>query len=1038
MKSSRHFLMLTLPGAITVASAQIITDGSMGRVESFNGKFLTIDEIIGRTVGPNLFHSFEKFNVALGQKVTFSGGDQITRVITRVTGGDVSKIEGTLSSSIPGADFYLVNPAGIVFGPCAKVDVGGAFVATTADGLTMADGSKFQARLGGEDVLTVAPPASFGFLESGGPGAVSFDQSDLTVRSSKGFDVVARSIDVSHNSVLEVPEGGMRMVAVGGVGDLPVESLDPSAFGQMGQISIRDGSRIHVGEVSSGRFVAYAHDMFVDSKWTGSFEIPSINIENAGGDGVGESRIQLTGKLAMKGGGIRVQTQDDAPTSKLFIHSAEVELDNSWIVAETLGSAKGPDIEIHSPRVTLKEDGSIFARSTEDFVESPGAAGSVSIQGGTLEVVSGTIGSNNGGAGRGGDIRIDVDHFLMGGTTANAEINVGPDFVDGSTAPGPTGDIIVNTKEFTMGSSSIINTSPSDFGPSGNISVHADTFLLRDGAVLNTSVSEGGSSGFVDIHARSLRMENKAWIATGSLGSSNAGDITLSAFENVMISDSSIDSAAGWTGSEQAHGGTIRIHANGRLDIIGNSFVTADSAGTSKAGDIIMDADAIHLGTPDDPRGGPFISSGTDASARSEASHDGGEAGNISIKARVIEMNQALLVSDTSSTGDGGDVSLSSSSLVMRDTQVRASSDNAGRSGNVTICCGRVELDSGSYVTTESWGVANGGNIHIDASDLIITQGSTITTSSLANGLIGGKAGSISVKAQTVWIADSGSIDASSSGPVSGGDIQITTDTLLVQSPASGGLGTSSIITSTDGIGVGGTIKIVAGTVDLNGPKAEISAESMAFTQGAGSAGSVFITGGRVRLANGATVSSESFLSNAGSLSIVGTERLEADAAQLIVTAGSGDAGRISLISEGLLLVRNTGVEAVARGDGGNIRMIGLAVGLSDARILANAERGNGGVIDITTDLYLSRGLNRIEFDSQNEFARSGSFRLNTSFDLVSGLEALNGEMTSDAMEVREGCSRRNPRANSLMVRGKGGVPNAAAGLLPALFSLKP
>ena len=42
-------------------------------------------------------------------------------VLARVTGGSASSIDRTLRSSVPDADFYLINPAGVVFGPNASV-----------------------------------------------------------------------------------------------------------------------------------------------------------------------------------------------------------------------------------------------------------------------------------------------------------------------------------------------------------------------------------------------------------------------------------------------------------------------------------------------------------------------------------------------------------------------------------------------------------------------------------------------------------------------------------------------------------------------------------------------------------------------------------------------------------------------------------------------------------------------------------------------------------------------------------------------------
>ena len=120
----------------------------------------------GRQVGANLFHSFSQFNLQTGETATFSGPDSVRNIISRVTGGTASTLDGTLRSTIPGANFYLVNPAGVMFGPGASLDVGGSFTVTTADYLRLANGGRYDAKNPPDSVLVGAPVESFGFFGS--------------------------------------------------------------------------------------------------------------------------------------------------------------------------------------------------------------------------------------------------------------------------------------------------------------------------------------------------------------------------------------------------------------------------------------------------------------------------------------------------------------------------------------------------------------------------------------------------------------------------------------------------------------------------------------------------------------------------------------------------------------------------------------------------------------------------------------------------------------------------------------------------------
>jgi filamentous hemagglutinin family protein len=106
--------------------AQIVTDGSVGPKTSLSGPQVEIGADLGTRRGDNLFHSFERFGIAPGQTATFTGPGTIRNVIGRVTGGEISTIDGTLASRVGQADLYFLNPAGVMFGPNAQLDLPGS------------------------------------------------------------------------------------------------------------------------------------------------------------------------------------------------------------------------------------------------------------------------------------------------------------------------------------------------------------------------------------------------------------------------------------------------------------------------------------------------------------------------------------------------------------------------------------------------------------------------------------------------------------------------------------------------------------------------------------------------------------------------------------------------------------------------------------------------------------------------------------------------------------------------------------------------
>jgi filamentous hemagglutinin family protein len=127
----------------SLAQGEVTLDGSVGPAGALTGPDYQITENLGKRPGSNLFHSFGRFNLNASESATFSGSTGIKNVISRVTGGQTSNIDGTLRVSIPNANLYLLNPAGVIFGQNAKLDVPGSFHVSTADYLKFQDGVRF-------------------------------------------------------------------------------------------------------------------------------------------------------------------------------------------------------------------------------------------------------------------------------------------------------------------------------------------------------------------------------------------------------------------------------------------------------------------------------------------------------------------------------------------------------------------------------------------------------------------------------------------------------------------------------------------------------------------------------------------------------------------------------------------------------------------------------------------------------------------------------------------------------------------------------
>jgi len=204
-------------------------DGTLGAASALAGPNFAITSSLGRQFGANLFHRFSTFNIANGQSATFYGPGSVSNIIGGVTGGSASNTDGVLASTITGANLYLINPRGMLFGPNASLDLTGSIHAASADSIKLDNGGRFDAANPAISVLTAAPPAAFGFLgPTGWP--ITLQGSQLSVPEGASIALVGGPVDMTDASVRTVA-GDIRLVAMGRAGEIPLDAAAASLPG---------------------------------------------------------------------------------------------------------------------------------------------------------------------------------------------------------------------------------------------------------------------------------------------------------------------------------------------------------------------------------------------------------------------------------------------------------------------------------------------------------------------------------------------------------------------------------------------------------------------------------------------------------------------------------------------------------------------------------------------------------------------------------------------------------------------------------------
>jgi filamentous hemagglutinin family protein len=165
----------------------------------------------GTQASSNLFHSFQQFGLDVGQIANFSTNPAIQNILGRVTGGDASVIYGQIQVTGSNANLYLMNPAGIVFGANASLNVPGSFTATTANGIGI--GNHWFNATGPNNYAALAgTPNQFAFTTPQ-PGAI-VNAGNLTVGQGQSITLLGGT--VINTGTIAAPGGTVAIAAVPG------------------------------------------------------------------------------------------------------------------------------------------------------------------------------------------------------------------------------------------------------------------------------------------------------------------------------------------------------------------------------------------------------------------------------------------------------------------------------------------------------------------------------------------------------------------------------------------------------------------------------------------------------------------------------------------------------------------------------------------------------------------------------------------------------------------------------------------------------
>lgn len=761
------------------AIAQVIPDGTLSTTVTQSGNNFTITN--GNQVGTNLFHSFSQFSVPTGGSAFFNNATTIQNIFARVTGGNISNIDGLIRAN-GSANLFLLNPSGILFGPNASLNIGGSFIASTANGVLFADGIQFSATdTTSPPLLTMSVPVGLQMGANAGPIGVQgappnfFFFSGLQVASGKTLALVGSEIDLAQAN-LSAPDGRIELWAVqNGTVTTPTsgnwQSANPSTAPTWGTVTLRQASNIDTSGAIGGAVNIRGRGLTLQD----GAGITSFTGANGRGQGI---HIQTTEFVDFLGGfnpmtfspsGLMTSvTGSRATAGDITIDTQQLRIVNgAWVQSLNFGF----DFFTFAP-INNARTGSITVRAADvevsGYSSTPNPFTGVYVSSAITTLVTGGQ-QNNSGA-----ITVNAERVrLLNGGRISTDLLGSMDFFTGQPqiTTGKAGNISITATE----SLDIRGTDPDNFtsavissiqtlahGQGGDITIAAGRLSLADGGTISSAITGSpipmmagqGTAGNITIHATDVQVSDPVV----DLFAQYPSGITVALGQNA-------------TGA----GGNISLNAN-RLRIFNGGQITSSSDGNGSAGNVNLNVNFIDVqGVSQSLINGQYLPSAITASSTNAFA-----AGSVNINADLLQVrDRAEITVSNSGTGDAGNLNVTARNILLDNGASLRAEVNGGDQGNIRLQVSDVLLlRRGSNITTNAQGTSTGGNIDINARFIaaVPRENSDI----VANAVLG-SGGNIQITTQGIFglafrprLTPESDITASSEFGVSG-NVQIST-----------------------------------------------------------------------------------------------------------------------------------------------------------------------------------------------------------------------------------------------------------------------
>ena len=730
--------------ATVALSVSIVPDRVIGQISSDSTLSTTVstDDAVnflienGDRSGSNLFHSFSEFSIPNLGSAYFNNATDITNIFSRVTGGNISDIQGLIRANGT-ANLFLINPAGIVFGENASLNVGGSFFATTAESVVFGDGVEFSAIEPQEAPLltiNITPGLQMGanlgdiiINNTGHSFSTGFRQPITRNDTSPG-------LQVSNGNTLALVGGNIALnggILIAENGTVELGAVSSADLVEINATEL--GFTLDYSEVSQFGDIQLIEQSLVEASEIGGIQAQGNNISVQDG-----SLFLIENQSNQSAQGIRIQATE---TIEFTGTNADISV-GSGVISDVLGFGNSGDITLIAPQLRGIDGANLRAFTFGD--------------------------------GDSGNITLEVDEIdLIGGEIEDTVIEVR------TLSAGNGGSLTINTQKLILQNASLINNvNGNGSGSAGSILINA-TELVEVGPNINQStligssaVSPRGNAGSITINTAKFTLEGGALISSSTFGAGNAGTITINATETIKVDGSGLN----FFTTNAIQPTTIRTSGVFLSQAFRERFDLPDTV-TGNAGEIILNTLLLQVtdGATISVRHEDVGDAGTlqvnadqvilQAGGSLTASTQSGDGGNIFLQVQEsVELSDGGLIdTEAFGEGNGGNIVINSNILSLVDESDINANTVTGNGGNINLINEFLLLRNNSNITTNAGNLANGGNITMDTVNFVALEDSDIT----ANAVFG-RGGNIIITAQGLFLSPDSNITASSEFGIDG------------------------------------------------------------------------------------------------------------------------------------------------------------------------------------------------------------------------------------------------------------------------------